>query len=413
MAAQAGSQETISVERWYSEIPLLAFVLIASLGIWVLLIVSIIGIIYGLLLMVFFFLMHLAFIAHIRGNGVALGPQQMPDLYERVKELSMRTGLKQMPQTYLIQAGGTLNALATKFLRSRMVILYTDLLEACGEDAAARDMIIGHELGHIAAGHLSWSWFLVPGMAIPFLGSAYSRAREYTCDRYGAALTHDKSGTLHGLAILAAGGTYAKKVNLQSLVEQKRDMNTGWMTLGKWLMSHPPLCDRLAALEPSLARQVPSMSRGPVRALLILALAIALPVIAISVIGYVYWPKIRASYDQARNQAIQSPPVSVLSYAAIETGKKQVDADFKTMADVIDEHRHTNDSLPKNREELSAIWKKLRPGTKEPADPFDGYLYGYSEEAGEYYLWSSGPDGRNDTDDDIVFHGGIVEKKGN
>lgn len=62
--------ESIHVERWPSELPLRILVIFVSIGAWILLTVTIIGIIYALMLMVFFFFAHLAFIAHIRGNGV-------------------------------------------------------------------------------------------------------------------------------------------------------------------------------------------------------------------------------------------------------------------------------------------------------------------------------------------------------
>jgi Zn-dependent protease with chaperone function len=398
-------KKAIYVERWPSELPLLGLVIIASIGIWILLIVSIIGITYGLMLMLFFFLMHLSFIAHIRGNGVKLSPEQLPELYARVKELSERAGLHKMPEVYLIQAGGALNALATKLFKSRMVILYTDLLDACGEDESARDMIIGHELGHIAAGHLDWVGIIVPGMIVPFLGSAYSRAREYTCDRYGAALTADREGMLRGLAILAAGANYAKKVNLQGLVEQKRDLNTGWMTLAKWMMSHPPLCDRLAVLEPSLSQRVPSMHAGVVRAFALLLLAAALPLAGMTLAVYKYWPQIREAIDQARNQAVTAQPVPAA--AEIEAKKRQAIADFETIAAAIQENHKKKAALPQKREDLSVVWARLRPNTAEPSDPFDGYLYGYSSKGSDFYLWSSGPDGKNDTEDDLVYQGHV------
>jgi len=291
-----------------------------------------------------------------------------------------------------------------------MVILYSDLLEACGDDESARDMIIGHELGHIAARHLDFMWLILPGMFFPFVGTSYSRAREYTCDRYGAALAGDRVGMLRGLAILAAGGSYAKKVNLQSMVEQKNRMNTGWMTLAKWLMTHPPLCDRLAALEPSLAQQVPPLTAGPVRALLILVSAIVFFLGGISVLTIkLILPALKTSMDRAKQQAAQTNPA--FPNFDLEFKKQQVDADFLQLAAVIGEHSRKSHALPKNQDELSAIWEKMRPGMEEPFDPFDGNLYVYTKENNNYCLRSSGPDGKPDTGDDIVYNGTLEDKK--
>jgi hypothetical protein len=46
-----------------------------------------------------------------------------------------------------MQAGGNLNAFATRFRKANFVVLYSELLSACGDNTAARDMIIAHELG--------------------------------------------------------------------------------------------------------------------------------------------------------------------------------------------------------------------------------------------------------------------------
>ena len=63
-------------------------------------------------------------------------------------------------------------AQAARFLRTSMVVLYSDLIEACGESASARDMIITHELAHIRAGYLRLPWLILPAAIIPFLQPA-------------------------------------------------------------------------------------------------------------------------------------------------------------------------------------------------------------------------------------------------
>ena len=231
----APSERGVEVERWPSELPLFVLVLVASLGLWLLLALTILALVYALLIGVVLFFAHVAFVTHLRGSAVKIGPEQFAELHARVVELSRRAGLARAPDAYLLQAGGSLNALATKLFRGRIIVLFSELLEACGDDHAARDLVIGHELGHLRSGHLDWHLLIAPGMLVPFLGAAYSRAREFTCDRWGAALCGDRAGATRGLAILAAGGLHGPRVNLRSFVEQQRDLDTGWMTLGRWL----------------------------------------------------------------------------------------------------------------------------------------------------------------------------------
>ena len=302
------SAAPIEVTRWPSELPLLALALVASVAIYVLLAISLVGAIYVGAFAVMFFVMNAAFVAHIRGSAVRLGPQQFPDLHRRVAEIARRIGLDEVPDAYLMQAGGALNAFATRFLGLNVIVLFSHLLEACGDNEAARDMIIAHELGHIRAGHTKLRWLIAPASAIPFLGSALSQAREYTCDRYGLAGAGEKSGALLGLTILAAGGAHAPLVNQQALALQREDLDTGWLTIGSWLGSHPPLSKRLAALEPALLAGLRPSWTGRIRALAIVG-SVALVGIAGVVYGALLLPKWmkQIERDSQRRQQQLSP----------------------------------------------------------------------------------------------------------
>ncbi len=269
-AAAAPYQGTIEVERWPSELPLQALCIVVSILIYLVLLFSVIGLAYALIFGAFFFVAHAAFMAHIRGSAVRLGPDQFPALHRRVEELAHRIGMEKIPDAYLMQAGGVLNAFATRFLGRQVIVLYSELLEACGDNEAARDMIIAHELGHLKAGHLRLHWLILPASLIPFLGTALSRAREYTCDRYGMAGAGDRRGALLGLTVLAAGGKHAPAVNQIAFARQREDLNTGWITIGEWLGTHPPLSRRVAALEPALLTGVERSRAGAFRALVII-----------------------------------------------------------------------------------------------------------------------------------------------
>lgn len=384
----------VHFERWPSEIPLRVLVILAALFVWFILCVSIVGVIYGLMLAVFFFVSHLVLVTHLRGNAVKLQADQFPALYRRVEELSSRLGLQPVPDAYLMQSGGDLNAFATKFFRSNIIVLYSDLLEACGDNESARDMIIGHELGHIKCGHLRWMWFLIPGMLVPFLGSAYSRAREFTCDRCGTAVAEDPQGALRGLAILAAGGEEGPNVNLEALTRQRADLNTGWMTLGKWLMSHPPLCERVAQLQPSLVTETVRQTSGVARAIVILAVILLVPIIGTAVVVVRTLPGLQEIVDSLEDTAALPP-------GQVEAYRVQVDTDLESLATVARETFASEGSWPADAEELYEAWRRLRPDQNPPLDPFDETQYGYWVEDGTISIWSSGPDGQSSTDDDI------------
>jgi Zn-dependent protease with chaperone function len=401
----APQSHVVEVERWPTEIPLLVLVSLASIGIWIALAFSIIGIVYAILIATFVFVTHLGAVGHVRGSAVRIGPDQFPELHVRIDDLARRAGLEKTPAAYVMQAGGSLNAFATKWFRARMIVLFSDL-EACGEDTNARDMIVGHELGHIRAGHLSWMWLIVPGMFVPFLGTAYSRARERTCDRYGAALCGDPRGAVRGLAILAAGASRGSQLNPNAFVRQREDLDTGWMTLARWLSGYPPLCERVAAVDPSLASPASSF-RGPVRAMGILAVIAMVPLGLGVVAATKLAPFFRTAMQQAASQqATRSSAAGPLSAGGMNVAqiRLRVNEDFDRLAKVVDDARRAHGAFPQDDTALYKVWKELRPTEPPPMDPCDGNRYGYSLEDDGYYLWSAGPDGANNTDDDISLY---------
>lgn len=399
MTTTAEATETpIQVERWPSEIPLLIFVALAALFIWLFLALSIFGLIYVLIIGLVLFFVHVMTVTYIRGSAVRLGPGQFPELYERVESLARRAGLEQVPEAYLMEAGGSLNAFATRFFRSRMVVLYSDLLEACGDDRHARDMVIGHELGHLRAGHLNWVWLLAPGLFMPFLGAAYSRAREFTCDRYGAALCGRPQGAMTGLAILAAGGKHGPRVDLRRFVAQSKSLDTGWMTLGKWLSTYPPLCDRVAAIDPGLRDSGSLSIQGPTRAILILASFIAVPTTIGFVVMALVMPKMEKLLEAP---AFDQAPAAVFE-GDTEAAVEQVSIDFDLLTGFIHSLRLERGGADFSIEEINETWLERYPGSEKPFDPFDGLDYGYYETDTGFVLWSVGPDREINTADDIT-----------
>ena len=131
---------------------------------WLAIGVSVIGLAYSALVAVAVLMAHALHMAHVTGNGVRVSSGQLPEIHQKVQEASRKLGLASAPEVYIVQAGGILNAFATKLLSRRFVIIYSDLLDSCdvGEPGKATelDFIIGHEIGHLAAGHLAWQWFL-------------------------------------------------------------------------------------------------------------------------------------------------------------------------------------------------------------------------------------------------------------
>ena len=230
------------------ERPLFILAVAISAVAWIALVVSVIGLVYGAFFLVFILAAHALFLAHVHGNGVQIGERQMPELYARCKAAARKLGMEETPEIYVLQSGGVLNAFATKLLSRRLVIINSGLLDACA-DSRQLDFVIGHELGHLAAGHLQWNAVLLPFHLVPLLGAAYSRAREYTCDRVGLAVVGELEPALRGLVVLAAGGKIAGQVDLDAFIAQRKESGGFWMSVLELSSSHPFLTKRAAALQ--------------------------------------------------------------------------------------------------------------------------------------------------------------------
>lgn len=381
----------LQVELARGERPLYVLLLVAAIGVWALLAISMLGAIYAALLGVFFFVAHLAFITTLRGNAVRLGEDQMPELYARVEALSQRIGMKEVPEAYVIQAGGSLNALATRFLRSNVIVLFSDLLEACGDNEDARDFIVAHELGHLHAGHLRWRWFLLPGMLVPFLGGAWSRACEYTCDRYGFAAAGNPDRALDGLCILAAGGVHGPRVNRAALVAQRNDLNTVLMRLGVWLSTHPPIANRLVALDPALGPKV-STRRSNLVAATLLLLLFGIPTVVAVGAAWKFLPDIQAAFAQQGAAGVADPYESSAALAEAERG-------IMSLVEAVEAYRGQYGSLPPDGAQVYLFWETQNPGMEAPTDPWSFERYGYAQDGERYEIRSVGPDGFASEDD--------------
>lgn len=186
-------------------------------------------------------------VGNLRANGIKVGPKQFPELHRLVTDHARRIGMTTVPDVYVIQGGGTLNAFATKFFSRRFVVLYSDVLELAYEQGeAAVGFVVAHELGHHHRGHLDRRWLTLPSRFIPYLGAAYSRACEFTCDRYGAYCQPD--GAYAGLLVLAAGKSLYGRVNLQEYMRQAETEKGYWVKRAELMSTHPSLPKRLAAL---------------------------------------------------------------------------------------------------------------------------------------------------------------------
>lgn len=236
--------------RYKNEKPLFIILLTLSLLVWGALLVGTKGIVlvYVLAFFVFYVFAQSAFISYLKGTGVEITHEQFSDLHEKITACGEKLGIEKMPNAYLLHMGGTFNALATRFLGKNFIVLFSDIVDALDEHPDALNFYIGHELGHLKRKHLIWGSVLAPATFLPIIGTAYSRAREYTCDRHGLAACSDPASAPLGLAALAAGGKRWRTMNQESYTAQTKHSSGFWMSLHEIISDYPWLTKRIATL---------------------------------------------------------------------------------------------------------------------------------------------------------------------
>ena len=194
--------------------------------------------------------MHLVSIAYIRTNSIRIGSEQFPILWEATQRLSAHLGLPKTPDIFIMNGNGVLNAFATRLVFRRIIVLYSDLVEALMEDQdqSQIEAVLSHELGHHILGHTRLREWLLTANWIPFLGLPLSRAREYSADRVMKALINNQETCERALTKLAAGRMIGGRANLDAFVAQKKQEGGFFAWLSECLATHPHLINRLLAL---------------------------------------------------------------------------------------------------------------------------------------------------------------------
>ncbi|MGI2326920.1 M48 family metallopeptidase [Planococcus sp. YIM B11945] len=224
--------------------------LTVSILVYILALVSIIGIAVALIVFAFMLFANAMMLGFIRGNGVRIHERQFPDVYESVQALSKEMGLKKVPDVFVVQSEGALNAFATRFWGRDMVVLYSEVFELAREQGTDElNFIIAHELAHVKRRHVWKNLLIMPAGFIPFLSQAYSRSCEYTCDRHAAFVIQNAAASKRALTLLGIGKKLYAEVNEEAYREQIETESNGLVWLSEVLSSHPRLPKRIQAIQ--------------------------------------------------------------------------------------------------------------------------------------------------------------------
>lgn len=233
----------------------LTLLYLASIPIWILLI-TLIVVSYGgwLVILLFVWLARVIgecwFAAHLRTNAVQVSERQLPELHRAAQECCAKLGFEPV-QLYVMQ--DTLwNAFAMRLRGRRTVVLLSGAVDAIllKGDYQQLKWVVGHEIGHHAAGHLDLSRKLAHLGAWFFWGALWhSRRAEFTCDRIGLYCTGSLRASQLALASATVGAQLASQLDLAEAQAQWAAHSGEFFVKYRMLYStHPAMLCRMEAL---------------------------------------------------------------------------------------------------------------------------------------------------------------------
>jgi Zn-dependent protease with chaperone function len=161
-------------------------------------------------------------------------------------------GMKKLPEVYIVQQNGILNAFAASgLLGKRYAQLNAELVDIAymeNRDFNPVYFVLAHEFAHHYYKH---TYFLNKllisfGRMGPGFGSTLSRAREYSCDRLAQLLTG--SDGVREIMILNAGRHLYRYVDLNDYIDSARKEKGIFLRFVNLLSSHPVQVKRVLAL---------------------------------------------------------------------------------------------------------------------------------------------------------------------
>ena len=196
--------------------------------------------------------------AELLGSSVKVTEQQFPRVWQLAMKCARTLGISP-PPVYVAPDIGALNAHTLGTDEDAYVVLNGALIDHLSDEELA--FVIGHECGHIHAGHVVFStalhyltvaasfyvrWIVQP--AILAL-RAWSRRAEITCDRAGLLCVKDLDVAIAATVKLALGSQ--KLYKDLDMNEYMKQLDEGKKSAGRFLelfRSHPYVPKRIEAL---------------------------------------------------------------------------------------------------------------------------------------------------------------------
>lgn len=158
--------------------------------------------------------------AMIRGSGVQVSAEQLPELNALVEAFSRRLAMPRAPEVFIVE-DSVPNGLVVKLGTKDILLLTDDAVWGALKSGEPRTLgfVVGHELAHIALGHTGSLRSILSKIFRPL-----GRADEHSADAVAAALVGDVKLAARGLATLTVGPQLLPYINEEALLRQAREV---------------------------------------------------------------------------------------------------------------------------------------------------------------------------------------------
>lgn len=189
--------------------------------------------------------------ASVKASSLKITQRNFPEIYSLVHSYAYRLGMKKVPEIYIVQQSGILNAFATYIFGRQYILIHTEVFEVAyreHKDMNALAFILAHEVSHIYYRHATFSYHLpiLFSEGLPLVGAILSRTREYSCDRLAQRLTNYDG--VQAIIMLMVDRHLYPMVDVQDYVDTTINERGFFLWLVNLLSSHPIMPKRIRAL---------------------------------------------------------------------------------------------------------------------------------------------------------------------
>ena len=192
--------------------------------------------------------------AHLVGSSVRVSGENFPQVHSLVEQIKRDLGYPEPVGVYVVQEG-EVNTILYKLFRTRMIILYSGLLQdmLADPDRTQLTWILARFIGHLKAKHLRFTLVRILIDAIEKIRIfnlflyPYERATQYSGDQIGLAVCGDLKASLMAMNKFLAGNKLAKQVQLSGLLLQYDTLHGSFFSvLSELLSPYPHMVKRVA-----------------------------------------------------------------------------------------------------------------------------------------------------------------------